>query len=69
MIHKKLKLQVIICYQLMYDILEGIWDIANGVINSYIVKGKIAIIDGVVGWDGVLKPYENLSEIDVDQKY
>ncbi|NLJ90870.1 MAG: FprA family A-type flavoprotein [Clostridiales bacterium] len=54
------------------DILfEGIWDIANGVtLNSYIVKGeKTAIIDGVVGWDGVPESlYENLSEIDVDPK-
>ncbi len=34
---------------------EGIWPIPNGVsMNSYIVKGeKIAIIDGVCGWDGV----------------
>ena len=34
---------------------EGIWTIPNGVsMNSYIVKGeKIAIVDGVCGWDGV----------------
>lgn len=54
------------------DILfEGIWDIANGVtLNSYIVKGeKTAIIDGVVGWDGIPESlYENLAEIDVDPK-
>lgn len=52
------------------DILfEGIWDIANGVsLNSYIVKGgKTAIIDGVIGWDGVPENlYKNLEEINVD---
>jgi flavorubredoxin len=38
------------------DILfEGVWRIPNGVsLNSYIVKGdKVAIVDGVCGWDGV----------------
>lgn len=38
------------------DILfEGVWPIPNGVsLNSYIVRGeKVAIIDGVCGWDGV----------------
>lgn len=52
------------------DILfEGIWDIANGVtLNSYIVKGdKTAIIDGVVGWDGVPENlYKSLEEIDIN---
>lgn len=34
---------------------EGLWPIPNGVsMNSYIVKGeKVAIVDGVCGWDGV----------------
>jgi flavorubredoxin len=34
---------------------EGIWEIPRGVsVNSYIVKGeKIALVDGVCGWDGV----------------
>ncbi len=54
------------------DILfEGIWDIANGVtLNSYIVKGeKTAIIDGVVGWDGVPETlFDNLADINVDPK-
>lgn len=54
------------------DILfEGIWDIANGVtLNSYVVKGdKTAIIDGVVGWDGVAEMlYNNLKDIDIDPK-
>ena len=54
------------------DILfEGIWEIANGVtLNSYIVQGeKTAIIDGVIGWDGVPETlYKNLGEIDVDPK-
>jgi len=48
---------------------EGIWEIANGVtLNSYIVKGeKTAIIDGVIGWDGVPETlYKNLGEIDVN---
>jgi flavorubredoxin len=38
------------------DILfEGLWPIPNGVaMNSYLVKGdKVAIVDGVCGWDGV----------------
>ncbi len=38
------------------DILfEGVWPIPHGVsLNSYIVKGdKVALIDGVCGWDGV----------------
>ncbi len=47
---------------------EGIWEIANGVtLNSYIVKGeKTAIIDGVIGWDGIPETlYKNLEEINV----
>ena len=50
---------------------EGIWEIGNGVtLNSYIVKGdKTAIIDGVIGWDGVPETlYKNLEEINVDPK-
>ena len=50
---------------------EGIWEIANGVtLNSYIVQGeKTAIIDGVIGWDGIPESlYENLKEIGVDPK-
>lgn len=54
------------------DILfEGIWEIANGVtLNSYIVQGdKTAIIDGVIGWDGVPETlYKNLEKIGVDPK-
>jgi len=54
------------------DILfEGIWEIGNGVtLNSYIVQGeKTAIIDGVIGWDGIPETlYENLEEIGVDPK-
>ncbi|NLC52542.1 MAG: FprA family A-type flavoprotein [Firmicutes bacterium] len=54
------------------DILfEGIWEIANGVtLNSYIVQGeKTAIIDGVIGWDGVPETlYRNLAEIGVEPK-
>ena len=52
------------------DILfEGIWEIANGVtLNSYIIQGeKTAIIDGVIGWDGIPDTlYRNLEEIDVN---
>ncbi len=52
------------------DILfEGIWEIANGVtLNSYIVHGeKTAIIDGVIGWDGIPETlYKNLEEIGVE---
>ncbi len=55
------------------DILfEGIWPIPNGVsMNSYIIKGdKVAIVDGVCGWDGVpeslLAQLEKLS-ITLDQ--
>lgn len=50
---------------------EGIWEIANGVtLNSYVVKGdKTAIIDGVIGWDGIPETlYKNLEEINVDPK-
>lgn len=50
---------------------EGMWEIANGVtLNSYVVKGdKTAIIDGVIGWDGVPETlYKNLEEIDVNPK-
>jgi len=54
------------------DILfEGIWELANGVtLNSYIVQGeKTAIIDGVIGWDGIPETlYNNLEEIGVDPK-
>lgn len=52
------------------DILfEGIWEIANGVtLNSYIIQGdKTAIIDGVIGWDGIPETlYKNLDEIGVE---
>lgn len=50
---------------------EGMWEIANGVtLNSYIVQGeKTAIIDGVIGWDGVPETlYRNLEEIGVDPR-
>jgi len=50
---------------------EGIWEIANGVtLNSYIVQGeKTAIIDGVIGWDGIPETlYKNLEEINVNPK-
>ena len=51
------------------DILFEDLEIANGVtLNSYIVQGeKTAIIDGVIGWDGVPETlYRNLEEIGVE---
>lgn len=54
----------------IHDMLfESMWELPDGVsMNSYIVKGeKTAIIDGVIGWDGVPETlYENLEEIDID---
>ena len=50
---------------------EGIWELANGVtLNSYIVQGeKTAIIDGVIGWDGIPETlYKTLEEINVNPK-
>jgi flavorubredoxin len=47
---------------------EGMWDLPHGVtMNSYIVKGdKVAIVDGVIGWDGVPKSLFNmLGEMDI----
>jgi flavorubredoxin len=48
---------------------ESMWELPHGVtMNSYIVKGdKIAIIDGVTGWDGVPESlYKQLGEIDIN---
>lgn len=48
---------------------ESMWDLPDGVsLNSYIVKGdKTAIIDGVIGWDGVPETlYEHLEECNVN---
>ena len=50
---------------------ESMWELPDGVsLNSYIVKGeKTAIIDGVIGWDGVPETlYEHLEECKVDPK-
>ncbi|MBF7096846.1 FprA family A-type flavoprotein [Alkalibacter mobilis] len=51
------------------DILfEGMWDLANGVtLNSYIIQGeKTALVDGVIGWDGVPENlYESLGDLGV----
>ena len=47
---------------------EGIWPIPNGVsMNSYIVRGeKIAIVDGVCGWDGVPETlFEQFKHMDI----
>lgn len=53
-----------------YDLLfESLWPIPKGVaMSSYIVKGeKIAIIDGVCGWDGVPeKLYEQFQQMNLD---
>ncbi|HPD01803.1 MAG: FprA family A-type flavoprotein [Christensenellales bacterium] len=52
------------------DILfEGMWEIRNGVtLNSYIVQGdKTAVIDGVIGWDGVPETlYQCLGDLGVE---
>lgn len=48
---------------------EGMWEVKNGfTLNSYIVQGdKTAIIDGVIGWDGVPETlYQYLNEIGVN---
>lgn len=54
------------------DILfESMWKLPHGVsMNSYIVKGeKTAIIDGVIGWDGVPETlYKELEEFDINLK-
>ncbi|MBN2539899.1 MAG: FprA family A-type flavoprotein [Bacilli bacterium] len=54
------------------DILfESMWELPHGVtMNSYIVKGKdIAIIDGVIGWDGVPETlYKSLGEVDINSE-
>lgn len=54
------------------DILfEGLWDIPNGTsVNSYIIKGeKTAIVDGVIGWNGIPGDLlKALEEIEVDAK-
>ncbi len=56
-------------------VFESMWDLPYGVsLNSYIVKGNdVAIIDGVIGWDGVPETlYQHLNEIDIkleDIKY
>lgn len=50
---------------------ENMWDLPHGVsLNSYIVKGRdVAIIDGVIGWDGVPETlYENLHEMGIEIK-
>jgi anaerobic nitric oxide reductase flavorubredoxin len=54
------------------DILfEGLWEMPNGVtLNSYVVEGeKIALIDGVCGWDGVPDSlFKLLDELEIDIK-
>lgn len=50
---------------------ESMWELPHGVsMNSYLVKGeKTAIIDGVIGWDGVPETlYKELGDIDIDPK-
>lgn len=45
---------------------EGMWPIPHGVsVNSFIVKGdKVALIDGVCGWDWEGAPHELYSELE-----
>ncbi len=54
------------------DILfEGLWEMPNGVtLNSYVVQGeKIALIDGVCGWDGVPESlFDLLDQLNIDLK-
>lgn len=54
------------------DILfEGLWEMPNGVtLNSYVVEGeKIALIDGVCGWDGVPESlFDLLDQLNIDLK-
>jgi flavorubredoxin len=59
-------------YQLSINVenilFEGFWEIPKGVtLNSYIVKGeKTAIIDGVIGWDGIPETlFDFLGQIEV----
>ena len=50
---------------------EGLWDMPKGVsINSYVVKGdKIALVDGVCGWDGVPEAlFALLDQLKIDLK-
>lgn len=50
---------------------EGLWDMPKGVsINSYVVKGdKIALVDGVCGWDGVPESlFALLDQLNIDLK-
>ncbi len=50
-------------------IFENMWELPHGVsMNSYIVKGNdVAIIDGVIGWDGVPETlYKNLKDFDIE---
>ncbi len=50
---------------------ESLWEMPKGVsINSYVVKGeKIALIDGVCGWDGVPETlYALLDQLGVELK-
>ncbi len=47
---------------------EQMWEIPNGVtLNSYLVKGeKLALVDGVCGWDGVPEQlFDLLDQMDV----
>ncbi len=47
---------------------EGMWPVPQGVtMNSYILQGeKIAIVDGVCGWDGVSESlFDLLQELDI----
>ena len=50
---------------------ESLWPVPNGVaMNSYIVKGeKVAIVDGVCGWDGVPETlFAQLDQMGIDIK-
>ncbi|MCF7927198.1 MAG: FprA family A-type flavoprotein [Candidatus Izimaplasma sp.] len=69
MIKKELTNDIYMFSMNLEDLLfESMWELPHGVtMNSYIVKGeKTAIIDGVIGWNGVPETlYEILGEIDI----
>ncbi len=59
-------------YQLSINVenilFEGLWEVPEGVtLNSYIIRGeKTAIIDGVIGWEGIPETlFDILGQVDV----
>lgn len=53
-------------------VFESMWELPHGVtMNSYVVQGdKIAVIDGVIGWDGVPETlYDHLAELNLNPEH